>query len=74
MAKTPSKKKVTPKVASPVRKKPPQATDLSKKPAPNKAKPPRPAKKQDVVDIEQADAEGMAQPQGLPAKPKKRSK
>jgi hypothetical protein len=35
------------------------------KPAPNKAKPPRPAKKQDVADIEQADAEGMAQPQGV---------
>src|SRR5687768_15525523 len=35
------------------------------KPAPNKAKPPRPVKKQDVEDIEQADSEGMAQPQGV---------
>ena len=38
------------------------------KPAANKAKPPRPVKKQDVKDIEQADAEGMAQPQGAPPK------
>ena len=37
-----------------------------KKPAANKAKPPRPVKKQDVKDIEQADSEGMAQPQGVP--------
>ena len=36
------------------------------KPAPNKAKPPRPVKKRDVEDIERADAEGMAQPQGVP--------
>ena len=35
------------------------------KPAPNKAKPPRPKKKQDVDDIDRADSEGMAQPQGL---------
>ncbi|HEY2892910.1 MAG TPA: hypothetical protein VGJ16_01810, partial [Pirellulales bacterium] len=35
-----------------------------KKPAPNKAKPARPAKKRDVADIERADSEGMAQPQG----------
>ena len=34
---------------------------------PNKANPPRPAKKQDIKDIDRADAEGMAQPQGLPA-------
>lgn len=40
------------------------------KPAANKAKPPRPVKKQDVEDIEQADAEGMAQPQGVPPKEK----
>jgi len=40
------------------------------KPAVNKAKPPRPVKKQDAEDIEQADAEGMAQPQGVPP-PKK---
>src|SRR5688500_16051798 len=40
------------------------------KPAANKAKPPRPVKKQDVDDIEQADGEGMAQPQGVPP-PKK---
>ena len=39
------------------------------KPAANKAKPPRPQKKQDVKDIERADSEGMAQPQGLEAKP-----
>src|SRR5687768_3055385 len=40
------------------------------KPAPNKARPPRPVKTQDAEDIEQADSEGMAQPQGLPP-PKK---
>jgi hypothetical protein len=34
------------------------------KPAPNKAKPPRPTKKVDVDDIDRADSEGMAQPQG----------
>jgi hypothetical protein len=42
-------------------------------PAPNKAKPPRPAKKKDVAAIEQADSEGMAQPQGLPPPPKKKN-
>jgi hypothetical protein len=49
-----------------------QATGIAskKKPAANKAKPPRPVKKQDVADIDRADSEGMAQPQGLP--PKKR--
>ncbi|MEX2121682.1 MAG: hypothetical protein WD847_19005 [Pirellulales bacterium] len=41
-----------------------------KKPAANKAKPPRPVKKQDVEDIERADAEGMAQPQGIRPKEK----
>ena len=42
------------------------------KPAANKAKPPRPVKKQDVKDIERADSEGMGQPQGMPpaSKPK----
>src|SRR4051812_7779390 len=44
-----------------------------KKPAANKAKPPRPVKKQDGVDIEQADAEGMAQPQGLSPAPKEKN-
>jgi hypothetical protein len=50
-----------------------QATGVStpkKKAAPNKAKPPRPTKKRDVADIERADDEGMAQPQGR--SPKKR--
>ena len=42
-----------------------------KKPAPNKAKPPRPKKKLDVQDVERADSEGMAQPQGI--KPKKKN-
>jgi hypothetical protein len=42
------------------------------KPAPNKAKPPKPVKAKDVQDIERADSEGMAQPQGLPAVKKKR--
>jgi hypothetical protein len=45
-----------------------------KKPAPNKAKPPRPTKKRDVADIERADDEGMAQPQGLPPKKKRPAK
>lgn len=35
------------------------------KPAPNKAKPPRPTKKRDASDIDRADSEGMAQPQGM---------
>jgi len=34
-----------------------------KKPAPNKAKPPRPVKNRDDQDIDRADSEGMAQPQ-----------
>ncbi len=38
--------------------------ETKKKPAPNKARPPKPKKKQDVQDIERADGEGMAQPQG----------
>jgi hypothetical protein len=44
-----------------------QATGASrpKKPAANKAKPPRPKKKQDVADIDRADSEGMAQPQSM---------
>jgi hypothetical protein len=41
-----------------------------KKPAPNKAKPPLPKKKQDVQDIERADSEGMAQSQAKPVKKK----
>jgi hypothetical protein len=41
-----------------------------KKPAANKAKPPRPVKKRDVQDIDRADSEGMAQPQGVPPKQK----
>jgi hypothetical protein len=41
-----------------------------KKPAANKAKPPRPVKKRDVQDIDRADSEGMGQPQGLPPKKK----
>ena len=35
-----------------------------------KKKPPRPVKKQDAADVDRAESEGMAQPQGLP--PKKR--
>jgi len=35
------------------------------KPAANKAKPPRPAKRQDAKDIDRADSEGMGQPQGV---------
>src|SRR5262245_42680297 len=42
----------------------------NQKPAPNKAEPPKPAKTRDAEDIERADSEGMAQPQGT--KPKKR--
>ena len=41
-----------------------------KKPAANKARPPRPTKKRDVRDIERADSEGMAQQQGVEPKPK----
>jgi len=37
------------------------------KPAANTAQPPKPVKKQDIVDIERADSEGMAPPQALPA-------
>ena len=53
-----------------------QATGASKsvKPAPNKAKPPKPKKTKVVQDIERADSEGMAQPQGLPPKKKRPAK
>jgi hypothetical protein len=37
---------------------------------PKKTKPARPAKKADAAEIDRAESEGMAQPQGLPAKPK----
>jgi hypothetical protein len=37
-----------------------------------KAKPPRPAKKQDAADVDRAVSEGMEQPQHAP--PKKRPK
>ena len=48
----------------------PDAEPAKKKPAANKARPPRPAKKRDVEDIDRADSEGMAQPQGVPPKRK----
>jgi len=41
-----------------------------RKPAANKAKPPRPKKKQDVLDLDRADSEGMGQPQAKPPKEK----
>ena len=41
------------------------------KPAANKAKPPKPTTKRDKMDVERADSEGMAQPQGK--KPTKRA-
>jgi len=57
----------------------PKAVQVTKKtkPAPNKARPPRPTKKWDAADIDRADSEGMAQPQGTAAlrksPPKKRA-
>jgi hypothetical protein len=36
------------------------------KPAPNRAQPPQPVTKRDTLDVDRADAEGMAQPQGKP--------
>ena len=48
----------------------PDAETAKKKPAANKAKPPRPVKKRDVEDIDRADSEGMGQPQGMPPKRK----
>ena len=35
-------------------------------------KPPRPAKKQDAADVDRAAGEGMGQPQGGPAKKRKK--
>jgi hypothetical protein len=67
MPKRPSKQKVTPKLATPAMDALAPGTQPTK-PAPNKAKPPGPTKKQDVKDIERADSEGMAQPQGLEPK------
>ncbi len=48
----------------------PSNETMPKKPAANKAQPPKPAKKRDEKDIDRADSEGMAQPQGRPAKSK----
>jgi hypothetical protein len=42
------------------------AANVSTKPAPNQAKPPQPVTKRDALDVDRADAEGMAQPQGKP--------
>lgn len=39
---------------------------VAAKPAPNKARPPQPVTKRDTQDVDRADAEGMAQPQGKP--------
>jgi hypothetical protein len=36
------------------------------------AKPPRPGKKQDAADVDRAAGEGMGQPQGRPAKKRKK--
>jgi hypothetical protein len=40
------------------------AVKAATKPAPNKAQPPKPVAKRDSLDVDRADAEGMAQPQG----------
>ena len=66
-----SKQKDTPQLARHVRDTvAPDAEPAKKKPAANKARPPRPAKKRDVEDIDRADSEGMGQPQGMPPKRK----
>lgn len=70
MPKRSSKKKDTQQLARSVLDAVVPDAEPQKKPAPNKAKPPRPKKKQDVRDVERADSEGMAQPQGV--KPKKK--
>ena len=70
MPKRPSKQKDTKQLARKVLDAVVPDAEPPKKPAPNKSKPPRPAKKRDVQDIERADSEGMAQPQGLPPKKK----
>src|SRR5688572_27363891 len=66
MPKRSSKKKDTQQLARQVLDAVVPDAEPPKKPAANKARPPRPVKKQDVQDIEQADSEGMAQPQGVP--------
>ena len=70
MPKRSSKQKDIRPVAGSVRNAIVPDAEPPKKPAANKARPPRPVKKQDVQDIDRADSEGMAQPQGLPAKKK----
>lgn len=64
MPKRSSKLKDTPQLARSVLDAVAADAEPKKKPAPNKARPPRPTKKRDVADIERADDEGMAQPQG----------
>ncbi len=55
-------------------KRPKKAPKVVGKPAVKKkaAKPPRPAKKQDAADVDRAAGEGMAQPQGRPAKKRRK--
>lgn len=54
------------RVKLPAANKPQETTAMAKqsKPASNQAKPPKPTTQRDKLDVERADAEGMAQPQG----------
>ena len=70
MPKRSSKQKDTRQLARPVLGAIAPDAEPPKKPAANKAKPPRPVKKRDDQDIDRADSEGMGQPQGLPPKKK----
>ena len=70
MPKRSSKQKDTRQLARSIRDAIAPDAEPPKKPAANKAKPPRPVKKRDVQDIDRADSEGMGQPQGLPPKKK----
>lgn len=58
--------KLAARVKLPAANKSQETTAMAKqtKPAPNKAKPPKPTTKRDKLDVERADSEGMAQPQG----------
>jgi hypothetical protein len=70
MPKRASKQKNTQQLTRSIRDAAVPDAESAKKPAANKAKPPRPVKKRDVQDIDRADSEGMAQPQGVPPKKK----
>jgi len=66
MAKRPAKKKPAQKDTQQLARRVLDAVVPDAEPPKAKKKAPRPARKQDAADVDRAEAEGMAQPQGTP--------